>query len=386
MKSYHIITYGCQMNKNDSERMAGLLENIGFDPSDIWENADLVLINTCSIRDKAERRVSGKFHQLNHYRRSHNRDMKLGIMGCMPQHAKKFILEKLSFLDYVVGVNNMEDLPNLIGEGRKTLNEQLKLLRIKRREKDISSFEKKMEYQVRSPGKKAWVSVQFGCNKVCSYCIVPFTRGREISRKREAIFTEIANLKEKGYDQVVLLGQNVNSYGLTIYENYSFANLLEDIATMFPWLRKIDFLTSYPSDVTDNLIDVIYNYDNITKEIHFPIQHGDDEILKKMDRHYTVDEYLMKVEKLRNRIPGVRLGTDLIVGFPGETEKHFKNLIKILRVIQFDFANTAAFSPRPGTKAAQMSGQVSEEIKKKRLHILNHTLQEIYQEKKKLVS
>lgn len=381
MKKYHIITYGCQMNKNDSERVAGLLENLGFESTDTYENADLVLLNTCSIRDKAERRVSGKFHYLNHYRKTHNKDMELGIMGCMPQHAKNFIRAKLPFLNYVVGVNNMEDLPNLIVSAPKTLDEQLRQLRIKRREKDVESFEERMVHQVRESGKKAWVSIQFGCNKVCSYCIVPFTRGREISRKKEAILNEIAGLEGKGYDQIVLLGQNVNSYGLTIYDDYDFANLLEDIATGFPWLKKIDFLTSYPSDVSEHLIEVIAKYSNITKEIHFPIQHGDDEMLRLMDRHYTVEDYLIKVRKLRERMPDVRIGTDLIVGFPGESDIHFENLIKLLHIIRFDFANTAAFSPRPGTKAARMLNQVPEHIKKERLQILNNTLKEIYQSK-----
>lgn len=381
-KTYHIITYGCQMNKNDSERMAGLLENIGYTATEDWQQANLVLLNTCSIRDKAERRVSGKFHQLNHFRKKFNKKMELGIMGCMPQHAKKMILEKLSFIDYVVGVNNMEDLPNHIAE-KNNLKTQISKMRIKRRAVDVENFEEKLESQVRQDGKKAWVSIQFGCNKVCSYCIVPYTRGREISRKKENILSEIAALEEKGFDQVVLLGQNVNSYGLTIYEDYDFADLLEDVASEFPWLRKIDFLTSYPTDVTQRLIDVIAEYDNITDEIHFPIQHGDDEILDLMDRNYTVAEYLAKVERLRAKIPQVSIGTDLIVGFPGETEAHFQNMLTTLRKIKFDFANTAAFSIRPGTKAARMNGQVAEEEKKRRLHVLNNTLEEIYAEKRK---
>ena len=387
-KKYHIITYGCQMNKNDSERMAGLLENIGYTNTEDWQEANLILLNTCSIRDKAERRVSGKFHQLNHFRKKHNKEMELGIMGCMPQHAKKMILEKLSFIDYVVGVNNMEDLPNHISKKndqnkKENLRYQISKMRIKRRAVDVENFEEKLQYQVREDGKKAWVSIQFGCNKVCSYCIVPYTRGREISRKKENILDEITTLKEKGFTQVVLLGQNVNSYGLTIYEDYDFADLLEDVATKFPWLKKIDFLTSYPTDVTQRLIDVIAKYDNITDEIHFPIQHGDDEILELMDRNYTVAEYLAKVERLRAKIPDVSIGTDLIVGFPGETEEHFQNMLTTLRKIKFDFANTAAFSIRPGTKAARMKAQVTEEEKKRRLHTLNKTLEEIYMEKRK---
>ena len=380
LRTYHIITYGCQMNKNDSERMAGLLENMGYATSETWQDANLVLLNTCSIRDKAERRVIGKFNELNHHKNKYQKDIKMGIMGCMPQHAKKFIREKLSFIDYVVGVNNMEDLPNYLDQGI-SMEEQISKMRIKRNKNHVADFELRLDSQVREDKQKAWVSIQFGCNKVCSYCIVPFTRGREISRKKEDILKEIASLEEKGYSQVVLLGQNVNSYGLTIYPDYDFANLLEDVATQFPWLKKIDFLTSYPTDVTDELIDVIAKYDNITDEIHFPIQHGDDEILEAMDRHYTVAEYMEKVYKLRRKMPHVRLGTDLIVGFPGETEKHFQNMLDVLWEIKFDFANTAAFSIRPGTKSARMTNQIDEQIKKRRLNILNETLKKIYLKK-----
>ncbi len=381
MEQYFIFTYGCQMNKNDSERMAGLLENLGYLPADTWQDANLVLLNTCSIRDKAERRVHGKFYELDHYRKKNNLPMKLGVMGCMPQHAKKFIKEKLSFIDYVVGTNNMEELPYLIKD-EIPFEKQFSKLRIKRRFKEVERFETELVSQKREMDKKAWVSIQFGCNKVCSYCIVPFTRGREISRKKENIFKEISELEHNGFEEIVLLGQNVNSYGLTTYEAYDFADLIGDIATKFPWLKKINFLTSYPTDVNQKLVDVIAQHDNITKEIHFPIQHGDDEILEKMDRNYTVGEYLEKVEMIRKKIPEVSLGTDLIVGFPGEKERHFENMLETLKKIKYDFANTAAYSVRPGTKAARMSDQVDEKIKKSRLLRLNRFLEDLYQQKK----
>ncbi len=385
MQSYHIITYGCQMNKSDSERMAGMLENIGFYSVETWQEANLIVVNTCSIRDKAERRVFGKFHEMNHFRKKHKKAMRFVMSGCMPQHAKKFILQELPFIDFVLGVNNMEDLPNLLMQTGKTegisLEGQLRKLRIKRRPADVQSFEENLSEQRREPGKRAWVSIQFGCNKVCSFCIVPFTRGREISRKKESIFSEIASL-EKKYSEIVLLGQNVNSYGQTIYDEYRFHHLLEDIAVKFPWLKKIDFLTSYPSDVTSELVHTIASYGNITKEIHFPLQHGDDEILRLMERKYTVSEYIEKTQQLRSRIPGVRIGTDLIVGFPGESEQHFKNMLETLDVIRFDFFNTAAYSIRPGTKAARMKNQVDELVKKQRLQILNKHLNKILQEKR----
>ncbi len=353
--------------------MAGLLENFGYLEAADWQTANLVLVNTCSIRDKAERRVLGKFHELDHFRRKNNLPMKLAIMGCMPQHAKKFIQEKFNFIDYVIGTNNMEELPSIIKEGIP-LEKQIKKLRIKRREKEVIRFEEEFHHQKRKEDKKAWVSIQFGCNKVCSFCIVPFTRGREISRKKEHIFKEITSLEEKGFSEIVLLGQNVNSYGLTTYDKYNFANLLEDIARRFTWLKKINFLTSYPSDVNEELVDVIANYDNITKEIHFPLQHGDNTILKLMERNYTVEEYLEKVEMIRKKIPQVSLGTDLIVGFPGEKDIHFENMLKTLEKINFSFANTAAYSIRPGTKASRMENQVDEKTKKARLLYLNRFL------------
>ena len=369
------------MNKNDSERMAGLLENIGFIPTENWKEANLVLVNTCSIRDKAERRVLGKFHELNHFRKQNNASMKLAMMGCMPQHAKKFIKEKLSFLDYIVGTNNMEELPYLMKE-EIPFEKQFNKLRIKRRAKEVLRFEEELILQKRQMEKKAWVSIQFGCNKVCSFCIVPFTRGREISRKKENIFKEISELQKNGFDEIVLLGQNVNSYGLTIYDDYDFADLLEDIAKKFPSLKKINFLTSYPSDVTERLVDVIAEHENITKEIHFPLQHGDNAILKLMERNYTVEDYLAKVMMIREKIPRVSLGTDLIVGFPGEEEIHFHNMLRTLEGIEFNFANTAAYSIRPGTKAARMKNQVAEDVKKSRLHRLNRFLDNLYQNKK----
>ncbi len=379
--SYHIITYGCQMNKNDSERMAGLLENIGYKKAVGFEVANLVILNTCSIRDKAERRIIGKFHELNHFRKEKKKSMKLAIMGCMPQHAKKMIVEKLDFIDYVVGVNNMEILPNLLAENI-SLKKQIDLMKPKRKIKDVENFETILNSQKREETHKAWVSIMFGCDKMCTFCIVPFTRGREISRKKENIFKEIESLQEKGIKQVVLLGQNVNSYGKTTYSDYDFSHLLEDIATQFSWLTKIDFLTSYPTDVTDRLIDVIANYENITRNIHFPLQHGDNEILEAMKRHYTVEAYKEKVLRLRKKIPDVKIGTDLIVGFPGEKESHFENMLKTLHEIQFDFANTAAYSSRPRTPASRLKSHVSGQTKKKRLLYLNHTLQEIYRQKK----
>ncbi len=380
-RTYHIMTYGCQMNKNDSERMAGMLENLGYEESQDWRDANLVVLNTCSIRDRAERRVVGQFQLLDYHRRKQNKEMKLAIAGCMPQHAKDFLLQQVPYIDYIVGVNNMEMLPEFIKKS-PTLLEQIKALKPNRRkEKDAQSFEEKMAHQKRLSGSKAWVSIMFGCDKFCTYCIVPFTRGREMSRKKEAIFSEIEQLRDKNIDQVVLLGQNVNSYGLTIYEDYDFADLLEDIVKNYTWIKQLDFITSHPQDMNKKLIDVIAQHPRISRDIHFPLQHGDDDMLKAMNRGYTVAEYTEKVNYIREKIPGAKIGTDLIVGFPGETDIQFKNMIDVCMEIKFDYANTAAFSIRPGTKAAKMQNQLDEEVKKNRLNILNRLLHSIYLEK-----
>lgn len=367
-RTYHILTYGCQMNQNDSERLSGLLENTGWVFADKAEGADLVILNTCSIRDKSERRVSGKLHELNWLRKQNGRPGKLAITGCMPQHMRTFVLEELPFLDVIVGVNNMEMLPTFL-TGNVSLEQQLKALRPNRKETEVAEYEAAFTVQRRAPGEKAWVSIAFGCDKFCTYCIVPFTRGREYSRKKEAILKEIAELEAQGYHEVVLLGQNVNSYGKTTYKDYLFPDLLRDVSAQ-KFLTKIEFLTSHPRDVDEHLIHVIAEGENISKEIHFPMQHGDDEILERMNRGYTYAEYLGKVHALRRRIPGARVGTDLIVGFPGETEEKFRTLVERVKEVGFDWANVAAFSPRPGTKAATWPGQLPEPVKLERLNFM----------------
>ena len=233
--------------------------------------------------------------------------MKLAIAGCMPQHTKDFLLTELPYLDYIVGVNNMEMLPAFL-QGNFSLLEQIKALKPNRRqEKDVTSFEDNLSHQKRVRGSKAWVSIMFGCDKFCTYCIVPFTRGREMSRKKEAIFAEIEALKDKGIDQVVLLGQNVNSYGLTTYPDYDFADLLTDIARNYPWLKQIDFITSHPQDMNQKLIEVIAQHPTISRDIHFPLQHGDDDLLKSMHRGYTVAEYIKRYKPCENKCRGSKL-------------------------------------------------------------------------------
>jgi tRNA-2-methylthio-N6-dimethylallyladenosine synthase len=379
-KNYFIKTFGCQMNKNDSERLKGLLENTGYTEADEWKTASLVILNTCSVRDKAERRVRGQFHALKHFREKNGLNMQLAIAGCMPQYIKEKLLHEMPFLDFIIGVNNLEILPELLLK-KPSLSSQISLLKQSRKRDELISFENNLDFQKREDNERAWISIMFGCDNFCSYCIVPYTRGRETSRKKEDIFKEIELLKDKGYTKIVLLGQNVNSYGKKLYTDYFFPELLHDIAQKFTWLEKIEFLTSHPKDVNPALIDVMAAFPVISHEIHFPIQHGDDDVLLKMNRGYTVKQYKQTVAMIRKKLPDVRIGTDLITGFPGETEEQFQNMLLVVKEIGFDFANTAHYSIREGTKAASMPEQIPEDIKLRRLNELNRFLDAMFSNK-----
>ena len=369
---YYVFTYGCQMNKNDSEFLKGLLDDYGLQETGQYIKADLIILNTCAVRENAERKVYGRLHELNHYRQQHHTRQKIAVCGCMPQYLQEDLLKKAPFIDYIWGVNNIMDISQYL-ENRLPLQEQIKRLRKNRAVAKDNCSEQQAALK-RDPGKRAWIPVMYGCDNFCSYCIVPYTRGREVSRSREDIFKEITGLREKGFSQIVLLGQNVNSYGKNLYRDYGFPELLADTAASFPWLEKIDFLTSHPKDVSVKLARVIASYPNINREIHFPVQHADDNILRQMKRGYTLQEYRDKVKYLRKIVPGICIGTDVIVGFPGETEKAFNTLLTAIREIGFDWVNTAAYSDRPGTEAAAYSQKLSKAEKKRRLNILNNML------------
>jgi len=373
---YYLKTFGCQMNKNDSEKLHALFRRRGFCESLDWKTADVAVLNSCSVRDKAERRVIGFCHEINHFRITHNKPIKIALTGCMPQYQADTLLRKYPFIDFITGVNNMEDLPGLF-TGNDTKEKQLTAIIQTRSEKSIQRYENDFFDTHRETQDNAWVTIMFGCNNFCTYCIVPHTRGREQSRKKEDILNEIKQCADQGYTQITLLGQNVNGYGKGLYQNYFFPELLIEISGQFPELQKINFITSHPKDITNELIAVIRDNARISRDIHFPMQHGDSRILRAMNRGYTAEEYLTKVSYIRKNIPGVRIGTDLIVGFPGETEEAFNNMLNMCRIIRFDFFNTAAFSPRSGTKASEMSDQVDEKTKKERLAVLNELLDKI---------
>lgn len=362
-KKYFLRTYGCQMNEHDSEKIMGLLESAGFENTDIIEEADIILLNTCAIRENAHNKVFGFLGRIKHLKES-NSNLIIGITGCMSQEETviKEILNKNKWVDFVIGTHNIDEILNLI-------NNSLNVKKLK-----IEVFSKEGEVIENIPIKRksnisAWVNIILGCDKFCTYCVVPYTRGKQRSRKKEKIIDEVIRLKEAGYKEITLLGQNVNAYGKDIYDKYDLANLLEDIAKTN--IDRIRFITSHPWDFSDNMIKIISKYKNIMPYIHLPVQSGSNRILKLMGRRYTKENYINLYNKIRDRIKNVSITTDIIVGFPGETEKDFKDTIKLVKKCKFDSAFTFIYSPRDGTPAASMKDQVNEEIKRKRLKELN---------------
>ena len=371
MNTYFIRTFGCQMNKNDSEKIAAILDQEGYQEVAEAFGADLILMNTCSVRGKAETRMLGWLGQLKSYK-AQNLKCKIGVCGCIPQHAKQEIFEKAPHVDFVFGTNTIHELPRLLA--RVALGEKQVM--------DVSEQAQPSHSLIKRSSPQAWVSIMYGCDNFCTYCIVPYTRGREVSRTKESIFSEIAEIDPQRHNEIVLLGQNVNSYGKGLYTDYDFADLLREVARLSP-VNKVGFMTSHPKDCTDKLIATIAENPKINREIHLPIQSGDDVILEKMNRKYTVRDYVALVEKLRASIPGVKISTDLIVGFPGETEAQFENTLALVRQAHFSRVNTAAYSPRPLTPAEKMPEQLSVSVKAERLQRL---IKEMDREKGKVYS
>lgn len=368
--SFHILTFGCQMNKSDSEILSGSLLSAGYVSIDDPHLSNILIFNTCAVRGNAENRAFARMREFNSLRKKKNRDQLIVVSGCVPQYEKDELLKKYPFIDIIVGANSYEYLLEILSEWNKKKGAVIKLIDDKDPEKPIKHIERDKNFD------QAFLPIMYGCNNFCSYCIVPFTRGREVSRTKEDIFLSIEELLTLSYKKLLLLGQNVNSYGQGLYEDYDFADLLQDILLKFDWLEKVDFLTSHPKDITDKLIEVIAKNNKIGREIHFPIQHGDERILKLMNRGYTVQQYKEKVRKLREKVPGVRISTDLIVGFPGETEEEFTNMVNIVKELGFFRVISAVYSPRKGTKAAEMSEQVDIKIKKRRLSELNQAVKD----------
>lgn len=374
-KTFFIRTYGCQMNELDSEIMVGLLESRGLTRIEDENTADLLLFNTCSIRDLAERKVMGKLGKLG--RNMHHQPM-IGVTGCMANSKKDSLFQKLPHIDFVLGTNNIHDLNSILDEVIATGKQVFKT---------DDHFSHELNYLVakRDDKVKAHVSIIRGCDKYCTYCVVPYTRGSEVSRHPESIIEECRHLVDQGYKEITLLGQNVNSYGKDQPEwNYLFHDLLYKIDQIHG-LERVRFMTSHPVDITHELMLAVRDLRTLCEFVHFPMQAGSNRILKKMHRIYTIEQYLEKVETLRSLVPHVCLGTDIIVGFPTETEEEFQETYQLLKQLRFSVAFLFSYSPRKGTPAMRWKDDISEEIKEERLKRLIALQEDIYAEQRQLM-
>ncbi|MEN6461763.1 MAG: tRNA (N6-isopentenyl adenosine(37)-C2)-methylthiotransferase MiaB [Syntrophomonas sp.] len=365
---YLTLTYGCQMNVRDSETIAGLVEAMGYKETDRIEDANLVIFNTCSVRHSAENKVFGKLGEVMRIKRT-KPGLVIAFGGCMAQLPEVKEQLKKNRIDIVFGTHNIHELPLLIEQVREN---QRPVIQVWDREGTIIE----PVPAKRKPGLSAFVNIMFGCNNFCSYCIVPYTRGRERSRDPKSIITELKEIAEAGYKEVTLLGQNVNSFGKGLEDNVDFADLLA-MANEVDGLDRIRFMTSHPKDMSDKLIDTIAAYEKLCEHIHVPLQAGSNKVLQKMNRGYTREHYLELTTKMRERIPGVAITSDLIAGFPGETEEDFNDTLDMVQKVRFDAAFTFMYSIRSGTRAAQLEEQLPTSIKQQRLARLNNTQYQI---------
>ena len=361
-KKYFIRTYGCQMNVHDSEEIKKILENLGYTEIEDYEQADLIILNTCAIRENAHDKVFGFLGRCKHLKKT-NKDLILGLCGCMAQEENvvKEIREKHKYIDIVFGTHNMNELPDMLMNfyGKQSIN-------VYSKEGDVIEFGNLYK---RDSKITAWVNIMYGCDKFCTYCIVPYTRGKQRSRKSEDILKEVKELKEQGYKEITLLGQNVNAYGKDLDGEIEFSKLLEKVSDI--GIERIRFVTSHPWDFTDKMIDVIASRENIMPYIHLPLQSGSNKILKLMGRRYTKEEYLELFNKIRDKVKNASITTDIIVAFPGETEEDFNDTLDVVNTCKYDGAFTFIYSPRENTPAAKMKNDLTEAEKEDRLHRLN---------------
>jgi len=363
-KKYLILTYGCQMNEHDSEYISGIMEDIGYQKTDDMDDANVIIVNTCAIRENAHNKAEGMLGRIKHLKETKS-DIIVIFCGCMAQEEK--LVNKVKdykWIDIICGTHNYHKIPEYLME---RLNSD--------RVCEVYSIEGNVIENIpvkRDSKYTAWVNIQYGCDKFCTYCIVPYTRGKQRSRKSEDIVLEVRELYNNGYQEVTLLGQNVNAYGKDFDNGYDFADLLGEVSQT--GIPRIRFVTSHPWDFTDKMIEVISKCDNIMPYIHLPIQSGSDRILKLMGRKYTTEEYLEIVRKLREKIPNVSITTDIIVGFPGESNEDFEKTLDVVNKVKYDLAYTFIFSPREGTPASKMEDTTSLEEKKERLAKLNELI------------
>ena len=373
-KKLYIKTYGCQMNERDSETIIGILGLMGISKVDNYRDADVCILNTCSIRENANNKAFGMLGRLKYYKEQERPDLVIGICGCMVQEEEVAanLANNYKFVDLVFGTHNIEDVLKLVDNV------------FTNRERNVEVYSRESDLVeglpvIRSSKYKAYVNIIYGCDKFCTYCIVPYTRGRERSRSKNDILEEVKLLIKDGYKEITLLGQNVNAYGKDLYDDYNLGNLLEDIAKLN--IPRVRFMTSHPWDFTDNMISVIKKYDNIMPSIHLPLQSGSNKILRLMGRRYTKESYLELFNKIKNTKKNMCISTDIIVGFPGEDEEDFLETLDIIKSCRYDNVFSFIFSARRGTPACRLKNVVDDDIKEDRLQRLNDIVNTIFREK-----
>lgn len=377
-KKYIIVTFGCQMNEHDSENIKGMLSNMGYEETEVMEEADIILYNTCAIRENAETRFFGNIGALKNLKKK-NPDIVIATCGCMMQepHIVKELTTKYRHVNIIFGTHNIYKFPELLYTYISLIDKETVV--------DVWDIDGNIVEglpSVRRYDFKAFVNIMYGCNNYCTYCIVPYTRGRERSREPKDILDEIKLLSKNNVKEIMLLGQNVNSYGNNFTEKYTFPMLLKDINNIEN-IERIRFMTSHPKDISDELIESFASLDKLCESLHLPVQSGSSNVLKKMNRKYTSYDYMKKIEKIKNTVPDIALTTDIIVGFPGETEEDFEQTLKLVKEVEYDSAFMFMYSTRKGTIAEKMDGHIPEEIKKERFNRLLETANEISAKKNK---
>ena len=354
-KTYFIETYGCQMNVADSELVESLLQNEGYAKASQIDQADAIFVNTCAIREHAEQKVHSQLGRYDLIKKE-KPDTIIGVLGCMAQSLKHDLLENRPYVDIILGPDSYRRLPELLNRKTKDTNSLV--------DTTLSRFEVYDDlFPSRNEGINAWISIMRGCDKFCTFCIVPFTRGRERSRPIEGIVAEATQAVQDGFSEITLLGQNVNSYR---HEGQEFHHLLAEVAQI-PGLKRIRYTSPHPQDMTNELLETMLRFDTICNYVHLPLQAGNDRILKRMNRTYTKAHFLKLAQRIREWLPGVGISTDIIVGFPGETEMEFNETLSVMKEIKFDSAFNFKYSPRRGTKASEYDDQIAEEVKQDRL-------------------
>ncbi len=368
VKNVYVETFGCQMNKSDSEHMLGLLEEVGYQPTEDINRADLMVLNTCAIRESAEEKI---YSYLGRWReqKENRAGAMIAVGGCVAQHAGDALLKRAPYIDVVFGTHNLHRLPELVLAAQKQGKPVVEIMQ--ELPEDLPEIP-----VIRQNDISAWVSIIYGCDYNCTYCIVPYVRGREKSREPSAIKSEIQQLANTGYKEVTLLGQNVTAYGHDLNPPIHLGNLLEMIGAMDS-IKRVRFITGHPRDLKPEIIDAVASVPSACEYFHIPIQAGNDRVLRRMARGYSVDFYRRVVDQIRNKIPEAAITSDLIVGFPGETEEEFMQTVSLVEDIGFDSCNTAAYSPRPHTHAASWEGQIPDAEKQERLRFLNAMVTEV---------